>query len=153
MLGGDVGELGGEGGELARGAEAAVEVGAGAAVVVDDAADDEVALAAYTGGLELGEEAVGAAHVEEGFDLGLARAGAHLLGRGAAAEDEGEGADDDRLAGAGLTGEDVEAALEGELELLHQNEVLDPKGDQHGGRSIGAFAPIVDGRSTDRDDG
>ncbi len=133
MLRGDVGELGREGRELPRGAEPAVEVGARAARRLDDPANHQVAVAGDAAGFERGEDAVGSAHVEERLDLGLVGAGPHLLGVGAAAEHQRERADDDRFARPGLAGEDVEAAIERELEGVHQDEVLDPEGDEHRG--------------------
>jgi hypothetical protein len=144
VLRGDVGELGREGRELARGAEATVEVGTRPARRLDDAANHQVPVAGDAAGFERGEHTVRPAHVEQGLDLGLVRARAHLLGVGAAAEHQRERADDDRFARAGLAGEDVEAAIERKLEGVHQDEILDPEGDEHGARSIETFASIVD---------
>ena len=95
VLGGDVGELGGERGQLARGAEPSVDVGAGLAGGLHDATDDEFGAAGDALGLELFEELPLFAEIEEGLDVGFAGAGPYVFGAGAATEDKGEGADDD----------------------------------------------------------
>ncbi len=79
-------------GELAQRAardERAVDEGAAASLGRHFPADDDLA-------------AVGG--VEHGFDRGGLLAGAHELGRGAAADEQADGAEEDRLAGAGLAG-------------------------------------------------
>ena len=48
------------------------------------------------------------------------------------AEDQRERVDQDRLAGAGLAGEDGEAGVELELERVDDDEVADGKRVQHG---------------------
>jgi hypothetical protein len=56
---------------------------------------------------------------------------AHDAHIGAAAQDELDGVDDDRLAGAGLAGEDNEASGKRELELGNDGEIAYAEGLEH----------------------
>ena len=67
-------------------------------------------------------------------------AGANQVGRGAGAEQQPDGLDEDGLAGAGLAGQDVEAGLELDLDGLDHRKVADAEEAQHvGGTSIVSY--------------
>ena len=69
-----------------------------------------------------------------------ALAGADQVGGGAGAEQQADGLDEDRLAGAGLAGQDVEARLELDLDGLDHRKVADAEKTQHvGGTSIVSY--------------
>jgi hypothetical protein len=72
------------------------------------------------------------AEIEQRLDLGLLGAGADDLRLGLAAQDELERLDQDRFAGAGLTGHHVHAGAELDLELVDNREVTHAKAGQHG---------------------
>ena len=104
----------------------AVDVGLGAAGVVDHAAQQRAAFV----GLELvlfQPDARGLGQREVGADVGLGRAFAHHACLTAAAKRELERVDQDRLAGAGLAGEHREAVRELELDRVDDDEVADGK--------------------------
>ena len=69
---------------------------------------DERAAAPLRGDLAADEQLLAAA-LEDGLDGGGVLAGADEVARGAAAEQQSDGLDENRLAGAGLAGQDVEA--------------------------------------------
>ena len=71
-------------------------------------------------------------HVERHADLGALGALPNGARVGAVAEREAERVDEDRLAGAGLAGHDVEAAAELDLDLVDDGVVLDADQAQHG---------------------
>ena len=74
----------------------------------------------------------GGGELEGGFDAGAGGAAADAGGIRLAADDRLDGIQDDRFARAGLAGEDVQAGVEPQLELLDDGEVLDPQALQHG---------------------
>ena len=111
-----------------------VDEGAAAPVGAQVAAQDQAAL------LQLDAVLVQArAHrmlfgdVEDGGDRGLGCAGAQQAGVGAAAEGETQGVEQDRLAGPGLAGQRAESTVEGEIELVDQDQVPDRQALQHSG--------------------
>ena len=57
--------------------------------------------------------------------------GADEVGRRAAAEEQADRFDEDRLAGAGFAGEDVEAGLELDLDGVDDREVADAEEAKH----------------------
>src|SRR3546814_19637649 len=73
---------------------------------------------------------VGGGEVEGGGDAGLLGAGPQQARIGPVAEREAEGIQPDRLTGAGLAGEDAEAATEGKVELLDDDDVANRQADQ-----------------------
>ncbi len=77
---------------------------------------------------------------EDRFDGRLRLAGADQIGRGAGAEQQADRLDEDRLARAGLAGQDVEAGLELDLDGLDDRKVADAEEAQHvGGTSIVSY--------------
>ena len=67
-------------------------------------------------------------------------AGADEVARGAAAEQQADGLDEDRLAGAGLARQDVQAGVELDLDRVDDREVPDAQEAEHAER---ARTPIV----------
>ena len=65
------------------------------------------------------------------LDDGLLRAGSHDIARGALAEQQREGIDDHRFAGAGFAGQDIEARLERQGDVGDDGEIADAKFRQH----------------------
>ena len=81
-----------------------------------------------------------AAVFEDRFDGGLRLAGANQIGGRAGAEQQADRLDEDRLAGSGLAGQDVEAGLELDLDGLDHRKVADAEEAQHvGGTSIVSY--------------
>ncbi len=108
-----------------------VDEGAGAPVRDLDPAQDQVALGVDVGG---GREHAGrmvGGHVEHRRDLALRLALAHQAAVAAAAERQREGIEEDRLAGAGLPGQDAQAFAKVQLELIDQDDVADRELNQH----------------------
>ena len=73
----------------------------------------------------------GSAETECTFDLGPVRPRADDLLRRPVTEQEVDGIDDDRLARAGLTGQDVEARSESEIQAVDDRQVAYAKFSQH----------------------
>ena len=71
---------------------------------------------------------------ELGGDRGLLGAGAHQAGIGAPPERQPERIEQDRLAGAGLAGQDAQPRPEGERQPVDQNDIADRDSEQHSGR-------------------
>src|SRR5439155_22883630 len=121
-------------GEIVAGGGAAPGVRAGAAVREDAAREHEALLIL---GAELGErlqlvlleEAGG--RVELGLDVGFVAVRSDERGVTARAEQEPDRLREDRLAGAGLAGDRVQARREGELGLADEDEVLEPEPAKH----------------------
>src|SRR5688572_12520531 len=108
--------------ERARGGERAVDERSAAALVRDLPSHDRLA-------------AVGA--LEDCLDGGLRFARADEIRRGAGAEQETHGLDEDGLAGPRLPRQDVEARLELDLDGLNHREAADAEEAEHvGGTSI-----------------
>ena len=121
-------------GQVLAGRGATPRIGAGAAVGEDAAGDDETLLVvrAQVGeALEtvLVEQAV--RQVELGLDVRVVRARPDEARVGAGAEQEPDRLREDRLAGAGLARDRVQAGRELELGLVDQDEVLDSQPAQH----------------------
>jgi hypothetical protein len=72
-------------------------------------------------------------HVEFGLHVGLVGSGSDRLGIALRAEEEPDCLREDRLAGAGLAGDRVQAGRELELGLADQDQVLDTQTAQHAG--------------------
>ena len=66
-------------------------------------------------------------------------AGAHEVGAGAAADQQVDGFDEDGLAGAGFAGEDVEAGLELDLEVIDDRQMAHAEEAKH----VETGTPIV----------
>ncbi len=81
------------------------------------------------------------ATLEHRGELGAVGAGAQLALLEAVAEQQRERVEQDRLAGAGLAGEDGEAAVELEVERLDDDEVADRDQPQHARVPDGGSAP------------
>ena len=69
--------------------------------------------------------------LEDGFDGGRVLAGADEVARRAAAEEQADRLDEDRLARAGFAGQDVEARLELDLDGVDDREVRDAEEAEH----------------------
>jgi hypothetical protein len=150
VLRGDIAQVRRQACQLGGGAQAAVEIGARAPGRLHHAPHHQLAVAGDAGRVEDGRQAVVPAHLEQCFDLGLLGAGTHHLRAGSPAQDQPQGADDDRLARTGLAGDDVEAGLELELERVHQDEALHPQQRKHGriGGATRARVKRARGRTT-----
>ena len=105
--------------ERAEGRHAAVDPGPGAALGGDRAGQDHLA-----GGVAL-------PHHEAGLDQGLGRAGAHHAGVGPTAQHQLQRLDDQRLAGARLSGERRHAGPELQRQVLDHAEVAHVQVGQH----------------------
>ena len=114
-----------------------VDEGAGAPVGELDAAQDQFALRVDVLGRglgrERGEDGVAGRQIEGGGHLALALAVAHQRAVAARAQRQRQRVEQDRFAGAGLAGEDGQAAGELELQLVDQHDVADRKPGEHGG--------------------
>ena len=73
----------------------------------------------------------GGREFERPLDDRFVRTRAHDVGRRPLAEQEGEGIDDHRFAGAGFAGENVEAWLERQCHVGDHGEIADPELRQH----------------------
>jgi len=126
----DQGELGCE---LAQDAD-------GCRLVIDEDATLSVGrdLAAEQNVVGLGVDAVGfedgsgsGCELEDAADDGFVGSVADEVGRGFAAEQEREGVDEDRLAGSGFAGEEVEAAAEPGLRPIDDGVIFGTQFQQH----------------------
>ena len=77
--------------------------------------------------------------LEDGLDGGGLLAGPHELGAGAAADEQADRADEDRFAGAGFAGEDVEAGRELELETIDDGQMADAEEPDHGTAEVPSY--------------
>ena len=68
---------------------------------------------------------------ENRFDGGLRFAGSDEIGGGAGAEKQTDGFDEDGLAGAGLSRQDIEPGFELDLDGLDHRQVADAEETQH----------------------
>ena len=115
---------------------ASPSVRARAAVGEDAARGDEAFFARRTqlgDRLEPGlvEDPLG--QVELGFDVGLLGAGAEVRRVTGSAQEQSDGLGEDRLAGARLPGDGVEAGREPEVGLTDEDEALDAEATEQGG--------------------
>ena len=101
-------------------------VGAGSTVLEDAPREHETALAL---GAQLLERLV--LPVELRLDVGLAAGGPDHRGVGPRAEQQADRLRENRLAGAGLAGDRVQARREVELGLPDEDEVLDAQAAEH----------------------
>lgn len=128
----DVAEEGGDVAEEGDGDGAGGGEGAGFASGEEFALDEEFAVFGFeAGGSEKGLEAGIGGQGEEARDESAGGAGSDHLGGGASAEQEAEGVDDERLAGAGFAGEGVETGVQAKTEAFDDGKVLDGEFDQH----------------------
>ena len=127
---------------------APVEARDGASLAVDLASENDGAVVVdFEVKVTEGLPNVGfAGDVEDGFDDGRGRSGAHERAVGGASEDELEGVDEEGLSGAGLAGDDVEAGGEGEAGLLDDGQVADGQLDEHRGDYRARASPRPSGR-------
>ena len=91
-------------------------------------------LAILGSGAELVEQAGGCrrlVELEKALDDTAFGSRTHRLGRHRGTQNRLERTDQDRLAGAGLTGDDVEARAELDVGALDQGEVLDVESGEH----------------------
>ena len=78
-------------------------------------------------------EGMGIRKMEGGFKLRLFFSGTDLVGRGAPADQQGDGINEERLAGAGLPRQDRKAGLKLEIQLLNKREIDDAQLEEHCG--------------------
>ena len=125
--------------------ERAVAAGAGQLAPDDDLA---VVVGDEPGVVENGARAVGASEREERLDRRRLGVGADHVGLRATAAHEHDRVDQDRLAGPGLAGEDVEAGGEGDGDGLDDGEVSEAQLAEHrpDARSRAGEAQEVSGR-------
>ena len=115
--------------ERAQGRHAPVDPGPGTALGGDRAGQDHLA-----GGVALTEH-------EAGLDEGLGRPGAHHAGVGPTAQDQLQRLDNQRLAGARLSGEGRHAGAEDQGQILDHPEVPYVQVGQHG-PFTGSLVPL-----------
>ncbi len=77
----------------------------------------------------------GRAEVKRAFHLGALGAGAQHIGRGAVAQQQVDGINDDGFARAGLAGEHIEARGERQIEPINDGKVVDAEFCEHRSRS------------------
>ena len=77
-----------------------------------------------------------AGHVDDALDHGAACTGPHETGVGPRTEEQPQAGDDHGLAGAGLTGDDVEPGVQLEHGVVDDAEPLDPQFGQHGAQPL-----------------
>ena len=109
-----------------------VDEGAGAPVAELHAAQDQLVLGGDVVGGQHGVRRVVAGDVEGGDHLALPLALAHQGLVAAGAQSQGEGVEQDRLAGAGLAGEHGKPRGEIDVEPVDQDDVADRKSGKHG---------------------
>ena len=98
---------------------------------------DERAAPPLAGDLAADDQFPAVGLLEDRFNRRLGLARAHQVGRGAGTEQQTDRLHQDRFAGAGLTGEDVEAGFEFHLDGLDHGEVANAEETQHlGGNPI-----------------
>jgi len=102
--------------QRARGGEPVVDEGATAALRRDFAANQQFLAAGF----------------EDGFDERALFAGPDEVAGRAAAEQEADRLDENRLPRAGLAGQDVQAGLELDLDRVDDGEMLDAEKSEHG---------------------
>ncbi|MEZ4369011.1 MAG: hypothetical protein R2939_22430 [Kofleriaceae bacterium] len=136
-------------GQPRRRRQRAVDVGPAAATALDGAAHEHlVGAAVVEGGRQAGavedpahpRREVGR-HLEDRLDHRLVGAGARDVGRRPPAAQQVDGLDDERLAGAGLAGEDVEALAQLDGDVGQDGEVGDAEVSEHGRRTPVGAAP------------
>src|SRR5205823_1000034 len=123
-----------QGPELGEEYRAAVHRGAALSLPRDLTAHDHAALLLHHLRIERadGFQEVGpAGEIEHALHETPLRSGANPFGVGALSEQQRDRSDDERFAGAGLSGQDVQAGIEGELEAIHERESLNGEPDQH----------------------
>ena len=106
--------------ERAGRGERAVDEGAAASLGRDFAANQQLLPAA----------------VEDRFDGRRVLAGPHEVARRSPAEQQADGFDQNRLAGAGFARQDVQARVEFDLDRVDDGEVPDAKEAEHDGRCV-----------------
>ena len=135
VLPGQLDEHAGHIAERRRGGQHAIDVDAPAPRLPDHAAHDQPLVDRIDAGARQPlDERVGGRPVrrlEDRLDARLLGAGAHHVGRRAPAAQERHRLDEQRLAGAGLAGEHVEAGAELDLDVVEQREVGDAQVRQH----------------------
>ena len=115
--------------QLGHGGGSAIDPGAALALQVDAAPQQQGLASLETGLIEPAQQA--GRHIELGTDVGPQCTFAHDTHVTAAAQCELQGVDQDRLASAGLTGEDREAGVEVQLERRHDGEITQGQSAQH----------------------
>ncbi len=111
---------------------AVVDVGGLAAVGRDRAAEEQLLARGQAAVLQHRAGGMGGAEVEGGRDLADIGAGADDVGAATPAEDEPERIEQDRLPRPGLSGQDVEAGAEVELQPVDDQDVADVEAAEHG---------------------
>lgn len=74
---------------------------------------------------------MGVREMEGGFELRLLFSGTDLVARGAPADQQGDGINEERLAGSGLPGQDRKAGLKLEIQLLNEREIDNAQLGEH----------------------
>jgi hypothetical protein len=137
VLARDVDEARDDAREELHGADRAVRVDPPPPRGARDAPDEELPpVGREPGALEPAPRLGPVRDVEERLDRGLLRAAPDELDGHPPAPDEPRGADDDRLAGAGLAREDAQPGPELEVDLLDGRDVLDAQLGQHARSSL-----------------
>ena len=134
VLAADVDEASGDGLERADADDAAVDESAAAPVGVDQAPDHQLFADLDAFGLEQRVDLLTAdltLKLEGGLDDGALGVRPHHVGAGPAAKDQVQRVDDDRLARAGLPGQDPEAVAELQLQAVDDGKVTDDEVRQH----------------------
>ena len=128
----DVGEVGGEILEQGRGDGAAADERARLSIGLDFALDEQLAVFDFeAGGVEQAADRGVVPYVEDAGDACAGFSGADHFIRCAAAEEEAQSVDDDRLAAAGFAGEEVEAGVEVHAQPLDDGVVFDDELEEH----------------------
>jgi hypothetical protein len=68
------------------------------------------------------------------FKLSLVFSGTDLVGRSASADQQGDGVDEERFTGAGLTGQDCKPGMKLKAQLLNEREIDNAQLGEHCGR-------------------
>ncbi len=138
--------------QLHEGCRTAVDPGAAAALRVQRPAQEQGGVARREIVLgEPGADAGPVADLEGGGELGALGTGPQLAQFEAVAQEERERIQQDRLAGAGLPGQDREAAVELEIERFDDDEVADGQQAKHESGDARRGADRSAGRAGGRD--
>ena len=111
-----------------------VDEGAAAPVGAEAAAQDQARLLQIDA--VLGEPLAYRVHladIEHGDDRSLVRSRAQQAGLGAAAEGQTQGVEQDRLARPGFPGQRAKPTIEGQIEMVDQDQIPDRQAMQHSG--------------------
>ena len=138
-----------EGLQLGQRRQRTVDVDPVPAGAGDDALDQQLPLTFETGLRQLRHQLRLPLQGEQRLHRRLLGTAADQIGAGAVAEQQAKGIDDDRLAGPGLAGQDVEAPGKLDLQLIDNGKIADLQFDEHKEtlKSPGAEAQDPESRS------